>query len=159
MIKGIEKSLVIWSFCMPFKRMLETISPISSPMNIVNRGVGAGGTIYPRVMSHPQPSCMLSFYVMIKGIEKSLVIWSFCMPFKRMLETISPISSPMNIVNRGVGAGGTIYPRVMFHPQPSCMLSFYVMIKGIEKSLVIWSFWMPFKRMLETISHISSLWT
>ena len=32
-----------------------------------------------------------------------------------------------------------------------------VMIKGIEKSLVIWSFWMPFNRMLETISFISSL--
>ena len=31
------------------------------------------------------------------------------------------------------------------------------MIKGIEKSLVIWSFWMPFKRIRETIFHISSL--
>ena len=44
-------------------------------------------------------------------------------------------------------------------PQPSCLFHFYVMIKGIVNSLVIWSFWKPFKRILETFSPISSLWT
>ena len=57
MIKGIEKSLVIWSFWMPFKRMLETISPISSQWG----GVRGGGVVKCPPHTHTQPSCILSF--------------------------------------------------------------------------------------------------
>ena len=58
-------------------------------------------------------------------------------------------------------AEGALYSGVKCPPppQPSCMLAFLCNDKGIEKSLVIWSFWKPFKRILETISPISSLWT
>ena len=137
------------------------------PMNIVyggggrERGSAGGGDNLPRVKypHHPTstPHVCFNFYVMIKGIQKSLVIWSFWLPFKRMLETISPISSLKKVSRCG---GGTIYPGVKCPPPPAnphVCFHVYVMIKGIEKSLVIWSFWMPFKRMLETISPISSL--
>ena len=52
MIKGIEKSLVIWSFWMPFNRMLETISPISS-LKKVNRQGGEGDSLPRGKVPHP----------------------------------------------------------------------------------------------------------
>ena len=157
MMKGIEKSLLgilsFWSFWTPFKRILETISPISSLWTESEFTCGRGGLSTPGKVSLPPPPfypyVCFHFYVMIKVIEKSLVIWSFWKSFNRILKTISPISS----------VEGEIYPRLKCPPpQPSCMLSVLCYDKGIEKSLVIWSFWMPFKRILETISHISSLW-
>ena len=99
-------------------------------VNIVNiclRWWGGGrGTIYTRVKCPPpyNPHVCFHFNVMIKGIEKSLVIWSFWMPFKRILKTISRISS---LWTKSM-EGGTIYPGVKSPPspppQPSCMLPF-----------------------------------
>ena len=93
---------------------------------------------------------------MIKGIEKSLVIWSFWMPFKRILEPISHfwslwiIQSEFTCGRGGHSTRGKVSPPP---PLPSCMLSFLCYAKGNEKTLVIWSVWKPFKRILETISH------
>ena len=56
-----------------------------------NRANRVGDTVAQG--SVPQPSCSLSCYVMIKGIENRLAIGSFLKPFKRILETLSPISS------------------------------------------------------------------
>ena len=82
-----------------------------------------------------------------------LVIWSFWTPFKRILETISlscPYEHSQNlpVVEKDTlpwGKGSRP------HPPPSCMLSFLCYDKGNKKSLVIWSFWKPFKKILETI--------
>ena len=93
-------------------------------MNIVN----GGGYNLPRAKVSPRPPpnphVCFHFYVMIKGIEKSLVIWSVWMPLKRMLETISPISS----LKKSIG-GGTIYPGVKCPPpSPSTLMYAFMFI-------------------------------
>ena len=108
---------------------------------------------------HLNPHVCFHFYLMIKGIEKGLVIWSFLMPLKRILETISHISSLWTQSELTCGRGGhsTPFPPPPPHThthQPSCMFSFLCYnkySKGNEKSLVIRSFWKPFKRILEII--------
>ena len=78
------------------------------------------------------------------------------MPFKRILETISHISSlwtqNLPVVEGDILPQGKVPPHPP--PQPSCMLSFLCYDKGNEKSLVIWSFWKPFKRILEGLSYL-----
>ena len=146
MMKGIEKSLlVIWSFWMPFKRILETISHILSLWTQSEFTFGREG--------HATLLCY------DKGNEKSLVIWSFWKPFKKILETILVSCLYEHSQNLPEVEGDSL-PQGKVPPPSTLMYSFhfYVMIKGIEKSLVIWSFWMAFKRIQETISHILSLW-
>ena len=93
--------------------------PYLVPMNHVNRG---GGTIYPGVKCPPlNPHACFHFYVMIKGIEKSLVIWSFWMPFKRILETISHILSLSQW-----GGGGDTLPRAKVTPHPSTLMYAFI---------------------------------
>ena len=135
-------------------------------MNIVNEGGGRGrgGTIYPRVKCPPlNPHVCFHFNVMIEGIEKSLVIWSFQNALQEDTGNGFSYLIPMNIVNEGGGGqGGNNLPQGKVPPPPttttpqsSYMLSFLCYDKG----LIIWSFWMPFKNRLEAISPISSLWT
>ena len=117
---------------------------------------------------HPHPTfCTLSFLCYDKGNEKSLVIWSFGKPFKKILETILMSHLYKHSHNLPAVEGDSLPWGKVSAPPPHThtlnlyvLFHFYVMMKGIEKSLlVIWSFWTPFKRILETISHISSLWT
>ena len=167
--KGIEKSLAIWSIWKPFKRILETISPISSLWTqsefYMQRKLYPGGncSLPPPATSPPatsQMSCMLSFWCYDKGIEKSLIIWSSKIPsrgcWKQFLLS-HPYEHRIYMQQKGHSTPGQIVPPL----HPSCMLSFLCSCsdKGIEKSLAIWSIWKPFKRILETISPISSLWT
>ena len=89
---------------------------------------------------------MLSILCYDKGNEKSLVIWSFWKPFKRILEIIL-ISRLCEHSQNLPAVGGDSLPRgkVSTCPQQhSCTLSFVVMIKGIENSLVIWRYWKQF---------------
>ena len=86
-----------------------------------------------------------------------LVIWSFWKPFKKILETIL-VSRLYEQSQNLPEVGGDSLPPGKVTPPPSTLMysfHFYVMIKGIVKSLVIWSFWMAFKRIQETISNIS----
>ena len=125
------------------------------PMNIVN---GKDNLPQGKVSPPPQPSCMLSF---LCNDQRD---WEEPGPLKFLnaLQEETGINFsylvPMNLVNWG---GGNNLPRGKVFPplNPHVSFNFYVMIKGSEKSLVIWSVWMPLKRILETISHISSLWT
>ena len=128
---------------------------------------GGGGTIYPGVKCPPsQPSCMLTFLCNDKRDWEEPGHLKFLNALQEYTENNFSYIVPKNIVNSEGGGGGggerdnltqgkvpppPINPHVCFH--------FYVMIKGIETSLVIWSFWMPFKSILKTISHISSLRT
>ena len=106
MTKGTEKSLVIWSFWMPFKRSLETISGPYEHSKW-GGGRGRGGTIYPRVKCPPlNPHVCFHFNEMIEGIEKSLVIWSFQNALQEDTGNGSSYLIPMNIVNEGGGGQG-----------------------------------------------------
>ena len=112
------------------------ISPISSPWTkSMDGGEGRGeGAIYPGVKCQPTPLPLLNphvcfhFYVMIimiKGIEKSLVIFSFLNALQEDAGKKFSYLVPMNIVSR---VGGTLYPALKCphppHTQPTCILSF-----------------------------------
>ena len=115
------------------------------PINTVRIYCSRGG-LSTRGKVSPPTSCMLSFLCYDKEIEKSLVIESFWKPFKKVLETISPISSLCTVRIYMQHTGDTLpHGKVSPPPppqkkkKPSCMLSFLCYDKGIEKSLVIWS--------------------
>ena len=84
-----------------------------------------------------------------------IVDWDVKPQHKQTKLAIAKISRPYLVSSaeqtgkRKVWGGGTIYPGAKCPPplNPHVCFHFYVMIKGIEKSLVIWSFWMRFKRM------------
>ena len=132
MIKGIEKSLVIWSFWMPIKRILETILiPVSGPNeHSTNFPVVEGDTLPRSNVSPPLNPCVcFHFYVLIKGKRRA---WLFDVSesssrgyWKQFLLSRPYEHSQYLPVVGGWRGGGTIYPGVVSpSPQPSCMLSF-----------------------------------
>ena len=136
MIKGIEKSLVIWSFWMPFKRLLETISHISSLWTQSIMGEGEGGPICPGVKCplHPQPSCMLSFLCNDQKDWEEPGHLKFLNALQEDTEKNFSYLVLMNIVNGGGRGGwdgeGTIYPWVKIVPpslNPHVCFHFYLM--------------------------------
>ena len=98
------------------------------------------------------PSCHVCFhvYVMLKGLRRAWLFEVSESPsrgyWKQFLLS-RPYGHRIDLQQRG----DTLPRGKVSPPQPSCMLSFLCYDKGIEKSLVIWSFWKFFKRILETI--------
>ena len=111
-----------------------------------------GGTLYSGVKCPPHKcSCVLSFLCKDQQDWEEPGHLKFLNASSRESWKQFRLSRPYEH-SRG---GGAIYPRVKCPPpNPHVCFHFYVMIKGIEKSLVIWSFWMHFKRILKTISHL-----
>ena len=122
----------------------------------------AEGTLYPGVKCSPtlNPHVCFHFYIMIKGLRRALlfeVSESSSRGYWKQFLLSCPYEHRMQ--ERGHSTLGLSVHTHTHNLQPSCMLLFLFYDKGIEKSLVMWSFWKPFKKILETISLISSLWT
>ena len=172
MIKGTEKSLVIWSFRMLLKRILKTISHISSLWTQSEFTCGRGGH-YPGVKCPPhppQPSCMPSFLCDNQREWEEPGHLKFLNALQEDAWNNFSYLIPMNIVSvagvwgeRGVWMGGGDLPQGKVFPpphlNPHVRFHFYVMIKGIEKSLVIWKFLNALQDGARNISPISSLRT
>ena len=141
-----EDSLVIWSFWKPFKRILEPFLLSRPPEHRQNLPAAAGDTL-PRgeVSSTPQPSCILSFF-MIKGLRTAWLFEFSESPSRGYWKQFSYLIL-LNTVWIYLQQRGTLYLGVKcphpLNPQPSCMLSFVCYDEGIDSSLVIWIFWNP----------------
>ena len=157
MIKGMRRAwLFVVSECPSrgcWKQFL-----ISRPYEHSQCWGGGEERIYPGVKCPPpfNPNACFHFYVMIKEMKRAwLFVVSECPSrgcWKQFL---------ISCLYEHSQWGGGIYSGVKCPPPPqgSCMLSFLCNDQRDWESLVIWSFWMLSKRMLETISHILSLWT